>query len=315
MRLLPSVFIPLLFLNCCDSQSEQLHQQPVELVQVGQEVYMLYCAQCHGEVGDGKARIELDRPARSFVDGGFSFGNTTHAIAKTTASGIPGTPMPPFADILSEQQIEDVAIYVRAFAPTLSEVTLDETEMVVTEQPVIVRGMIPPIYEGLQLYPRGIVVGNPDRFSYEYRADDVRLLAVRQGNFVRRADWGERGGAPLELLGSIVVTVEGGEPLGLFSTQDNIPLHATLTATNTLGAYGIIRYALETPEGEVVAQVEELCVPTTGTRTLIEQRFTIDSTIPILIRPPASTSVSSAPLVPSGTHSFIITHAVYGGDS
>jgi mono/diheme cytochrome c family protein len=299
--------------GCSDPSEDAVQKAPIEVTSKGENIYMLYCASCHGPSGDGVGFIELDRPARSFVDGGFSFGNTLHAISKTTASGIPGTPMPPFVDILSEEQIKLVSMFVRSFAPSLKEATPDETEMVVIDKPLVVRGMIPPIRDGLPLHPRGLVIGNPDRFSYEYVADDVRLLTIRQGNFVLREDWGERGGSPLQLLGSIVITVEDGAPYQLFSLQDNTPLRAQLTSTNTIGEYGVIRYSLLTPEGRSVAEVEERCVPTTGTRTLIEQQFSIRTTEPIVIHPPSSTDTSDAPLIPVGEHAFIITHAIYTG--
>jgi len=301
------------FIGCSDPSEEVVQKAPIEVTDQGEDIYMLYCASCHGQKGDGVGFIELDRPARSFADGGFSFGNTLHAISKTTASGIPGTPMPPFVDILSKEQIKLVSTYVRSFAPSLKEATPDETEMVVIDRPLVVRGMIPPIRDGLALHPRGLVIGNPDRFSYEYVADDVRLLSIRQGNFVLREDWGARGGSPLQLLGSIVITVEDGAPYQLFSLQNNTPLRAQLTSTNTLGEYGVIRYSLLTPEGKRVAEVEERCVPTTGTRTLIEQQFSIRSTEPIVIHPPSSTDISDAPLIPVGEHAFIITHAIYTG--
>lgn len=307
--------LPIILLGCSDPPEEQESNTPIKVTKHGQEIYMLYCASCHGPDGDGKGFIELDRPARSFIDGGFSFGNTLHAISKTTSSGIPGTPMPPFVDVLTEQQITLVATHVRSFSPSMREATPDETEMIVQDRPLVVRGMIPPIHEGLELHPRGLVVGNPDRFSYEYLADNVRLLTIRQGNFVRRVDWGERGGSPLELLGSIVVSVEDGKPYQLFTTKDDAPLHARLTSTNTLGPYGAVRYSLITSDGKKVAEVEEICVPTTGIRTLIEQQFSIVSTEPIIVHPPSSTDISSAPFIPAGEHEFIITHAIYEGGS
>jgi len=281
----------------------------------GEEIYMLYCASCHGPSGDGKGFIELDRPARSFITGGFSFGNTIHAISKTTYSGIPGTPMPPFAEVLDSTQIKLVAEHVRSFAPSLQEVSPDETEYLVADRPLVIRGMIPSLHEGEAVLPRGLVVGNPDRFSYEYSADDVRLLAVRQGQFVRRADWGERGGSPLELLGSVVVQVTYDDTTPLFTLEDGTPLKAALKATNTLGPYATVQYALQTPEHETIATVQERCIPTTGTRTLIQQQCTIETSQPLLIHPPHKTDISIAPLIPTGTHDFTITHALYGGDS
>ncbi len=315
MRYKPVILLPLLILGCNNSPTESDRVEVPIPTQTGEEIYMMYCASCHGAQGDGNGMIQLDRPARSFVDGGFSFGNTVYAISKTTASGIPGTPMPPFADILTQQQINRVATHVRSFSPTIEDASLDQTEMVVVDKPLVARGMIPAINSELQLHPRGIVIGNPDRFSYEYRVDDVRLLSVRQGRFIQRVDWGERGGSPLELLGRMVVLVEEGNPVGMFSTQSGSTLRAQLRATNTMQEYGIIKYDLITQKGDIVASISETCVPTTGTRTLIEQRLIIDAKEPILIQPPPSTDVSNAPLIPVGEHEFVITHAIYEGNT
>jgi len=276
----------------------------------GGELYLMYCAMCHGSTGDGKGTLELDRPARSFVDGGFSFGNTVHAISKTTASGIPGTPMPPFVDVLNESQITLVAEHVRTFAPTLKEATTEDTEMTVRDRPLVARGMIPPIQSGLSLHPRGLVIGNPDRFSYEYRVDDVRLLSIRQGRFVERADWGERGGSPLKLLGKVIVLVVEGNPPPIFSTMSGEPLRATLTATNTLGDYGTISYDLSDKNGNILASVEEQCKSTTLARALIEQQFTITAISPLRITILEGTGMSDSTDVPSGKSVRTLIHAM-----
>jgi len=52
---------------------------------------------------------ELDRPARSFQDGGFSYGNTVDAILRTIVHGIPGTPMPTFDGALPESDLRRLA--------------------------------------------------------------------------------------------------------------------------------------------------------------------------------------------------------------
>lgn len=269
----------------------------------------MYCAQCHGQSGDGNGLIELDRPARSFVDGGFSFGNTVEAIKKTTRSGIPGTPMPPFKDLLTEEEVQKVVTHVRSFAPEQPEPLRNETEMVVTNTPVVVRGMIPPIHEDAELHPRGLLIGNPDGFSYEYRVDDVRLLAIRQGKFVERTDWTGRGGSPLKPLGNVVVLVDRGTPTGLFKTNDNKPLRAKLLSTNVSGALGSIRYALVDSGGAEYALITETCQPTTGVRTLVEQTLHIDASRPFVLEIPNSTMMDSDPTVQKGTHVRTIIHA------
>jgi len=270
---------------------------------------MMYCASCHGQNGDGKGLIELDRAARSFIDGGFSFGNTIEAIAKTTRSGIPGTPMPPFAELLTTEEIILVVEHVRQFAPSLKEVTPNETEMVVDERPAVVRGMIPPIQDGLQLHPRGLLVGNPDGFSYEYRVDDVRLLAIRQGKFVERTDWGGRGGSPLKPLGLVVVLVENGNPNGMFRSMDGSPLRAKLKSTNVSNPFGTVQYDLLDAEGTLYATISETCSPTTGPRALVEQHLSIRAQAPFLIKTPTTATMDAGDSIPLGTHTRTLIHA------
>ncbi len=300
-----------LIVSCTDPAPEP----PIEIVEapVGKEIYMMYCAQCHGIEGDGKSLIEIDRPARSFLEGGFSFGNTVAAISKTTRSGIPGTPMPPFIEVLKQQQIHDVATFIRSLAPTIQVATSDETEMVVGEKPVVVRGMLPPVQSGLQLHPRGLLIGNPDGLSYEYRTDDVRLLAIRQGQFVSRTDWTGRGGSPLEPLGKIVVLVGAGNPTGMFTKEDGTPLRARLVRSSVFGERGTISYNLLDQEGSVVAEVTETCRPTTGVRTLINQELEISAQLPIAIVLPEGAQTSDGLAVPAGPSTRTIVHAAVGG--
>lgn len=301
----------LLLAGCSDPAPEP----PVEVVEapIGKDIYMMYCAQCHGIDGDGKSLIQIDRPARSFLEGGFSFGNTVDAISKTTLSGIPGTPMPPFIEVLKQQQIHDVALYVRSLAPTIQDASPDETEMVVGKRPVIVRGMLPPVQVGLQLHPRGLLIGNPDGLSYEYRTDDVRLLAIRQGKFVSRTDWTGRGGTPLDPLGKIVVLIDEGNPNGMFTEEDGTPLRAKLSSSSVFGELGSISYTIVDQEGTVVANVTETCRPTTGVRALINQQLEITAHYPFTLSLPAGTQTEDALIVSAGTSTRTIIHAAVGG--
>ena len=300
-------------LGCSEPPQEQVSVQVEPPIQSGKEIYMMYCASCHGQNGDGNGLVKLDRPARSFIDGGFSFGNTTNAIAKTTRSGIPGTPMPPFINLLTDEELTRVVQHVRQFAPTLKDVLPNETEMVVQEKPVVVRGMIPPIQDGLQLHPRGLLVGNPDGFSYEYRVDDVRLLAIRLGKFVERTDWGGRGGSPLKPLGVIVVLIENGDPSGMFQTSDGRELKAKLKSTNVSTSNGIVQYDLLDTTGKIYATISETCNTTTGVRALVEQQFSIKALLPFLITPPSTAMMNDSPTVPAGKHTRTIIHAAKDG--
>src|SRR6185503_1837275 len=121
----------------------------------------------------------------------------------TIASGIPGrSVMPGFKGVLSDEERELVVEYVITIMPPGAVVNdARGTEMVVRDRPVIARGKLPPLVEKGPEWPRGLLIGMPEGLTFEYRTDDVRLLAVRQGAFANRQDWNDRGGSYLEPLG------------------------------------------------------------------------------------------------------------------
>ena len=230
--------------------------------QEGRELFLEQCARCHGENGDGQGTEELDRPARSFRDGGFSFGDTELAIYRTVTHGIPGSPMPAFGDGTTDDQRRALAAYVRTLCPPRDEASDEETELIVGEHPLVAKGLLRPVVAGAPAYPRGLLVGTPDGLTFEYRSDDLRLLAVRQGPFARREDWTGRGGAPLQPLGSVVWLNEGGDPPALFFTRrpdavQLLPLKVVLTSVSTPREGATITSNLIEPGGRVVAQLVE----------------------------------------------------------
>lgn len=175
-------------------------------------LFVFNCASCHGENGDGQGATKLEKPARSFKDGGFSYGNTPETLLRTITIGIPGTPMPSFASALTEVQRKDLARYVITLGPPQTEVKPSDTILVVKDRALVVHGKLPPIVEGAPERPRGLLIGTPDGLTFEYRTDDVRLLGVRQGAFVDRTDWTGRGGSALAPLGKVVYACGEGNP-------------------------------------------------------------------------------------------------------
>ena len=166
-------------------------------------LYMEHCASCHGESGDGKGNEELERPARSFLLGGYSYGNTQNAVRRSVIHGIPGTPMPAFGATLGADEINAVADYVISLGPPGTIVQPGESVLVVEDRPMVVKGMMPAHEQGAFREPRSLVVGFPNGTTFQFRAEDSRLLTVRQGEFLDRRDWGGRGGAELQPLGSL----------------------------------------------------------------------------------------------------------------
>jgi len=224
------------------------------------ELFSKNCATCHGESGDGRGTTKLDRPARSFQDGGFSYGNTPDALFRTITYGIPGTPMPSFESSLTPEQREALAAHVVSLGPPIEHVDPEKTAIKVGERPVIVRGLLPPIAATATQHPRGLLIGRPEGITFEYRVDDVRLLGLRQGAFVERRDWTGRGGSALAPLGGVVQLVEGGDPLPTFTSAGGRATEARLEGSWIEGDDAGISYRLlssDGPEETVLAHVRE----------------------------------------------------------
>lgn len=258
-----------LLLSCGDQEPnpavEIVEQTPASenvpsIEDPGKEIYSMQCAVCHGEKGDGKGLVTLDRPARSFLQGGFSFGNTPEAIYRTISNGIGGTPMPGFSESLSEEERRAVTEYVIAFGPEQIVVEEGATVLAVQKRPQVIRGSFPPVADGVGMTPRGLLVGGLDGLSFQYDASDLRLLAVRQGAFADRADWGDRGGAALKPLGQTIFLFADGSPRATWWSEDEngqpVPFQSQLLATEVNGDVVWVDYKLML-EGVHLATVRE----------------------------------------------------------
>jgi mono/diheme cytochrome c family protein len=207
----------------------------------GKSLYQRHCAGCHNDNGDGRGATMLAQgaQARSFAQGGFAFGNTPQAIFQTISSGIPGSSlMQPFSSQMDEQERRLVADYVLTLTPYGNPVLAAGSIFVVQDRALFARGKLPALRDGLPERPRALMVGVPGGLSFEYRSDDVRLLAVRRGGFVDRTDWNERGGGFLKPLGALVFEFEAGDPGPWLRARIDgqlQPLALELAATRTVG--------------------------------------------------------------------------------
>lgn len=88
----------------------------------GKEIYEQYCALCHGPQGkgDGSLSANLNPKPRNHTDGAYMNALTdAHLLNVITDGGAAvglAPIMPPWKDILSAQQIQDVVAFVRALA-------------------------------------------------------------------------------------------------------------------------------------------------------------------------------------------------------
>lgn len=93
------------------------------LVATPQDVYATHCAVCHGEsgTGDGPAAYLVFPKPRDFTSGRYRFKSTPEEqpptledLRRTIRLGIARTAMPPFGGVLSDEQITELAGYVRS---------------------------------------------------------------------------------------------------------------------------------------------------------------------------------------------------------
>jgi mono/diheme cytochrome c family protein len=77
------------------------------------ELYMTRCSACH--LADGKGAM----PEMNLSDPKWEHGSSVAEVSKVIAEGVPGKAMVGFKAQLSDEQIEALAHYVRAFDKTL----------------------------------------------------------------------------------------------------------------------------------------------------------------------------------------------------
>ena len=80
----------------------------------GEEIYRGICSRCHGEKGDGKGvtYIYLDPAPRDLTKAAFMNSKPMDRFLASLKGGVPGTSMPPWEHVLSDEQRKEVLNYV-----------------------------------------------------------------------------------------------------------------------------------------------------------------------------------------------------------
>ena len=80
----------------------------------GEEVYKGICARCHGEKGDGKGvtYLYLDPAPRDLTKAAFMTSKPLDRFLASLKQGVPGTSMPPWEHVLSEEKRQQALDYV-----------------------------------------------------------------------------------------------------------------------------------------------------------------------------------------------------------
>ncbi len=80
----------------------------------GDEVYLTHCAECHGDSGEGNGFAADDLPIPIMPSDFTRELLSEEATLRVLRQGVEGTSMAPWGDRLSDQEIEEVAAYVRS---------------------------------------------------------------------------------------------------------------------------------------------------------------------------------------------------------
>ena len=124
----------------------------------GEVIYVKRCIGCHGEEGDGLGAADerLNPPPRDFSLGLYKFKTTAFDddipndsdLVRMIRDGMPGTAMPSWSDVLSEQEILDLVAYIKVFAGLDEEeatIQIDTGSQIASSEDSIAKGR--PLFE------------------------------------------------------------------------------------------------------------------------------------------------------------------------
>jgi DMSO reductase family type II enzyme heme b subunit len=197
-----------------------------EDVEQGKALYAAWCAQCHGENGDGKG-IMADRVfpvPRDFTSGVYKLRHTFAGqlptdsdLFDTISKGMPGTSMPAWQGALTEAEIRHLVAYVKTFSADFEKFPAEER--VVVGKPVeatkesLERGK--QVYDDLQCAKCHGDLGRGNGPSAEGLKDDW-------GATIWPADltlpWTFRGGSRHEDIYRTLVTGLSGTPMPSYAS-------------------------------------------------------------------------------------------------
>ena len=197
--------------------------------QAGKVLYDKWCAQCHGETGDGNgvAAPYLQPRPRDFTEGKYKIRTTPNGtmptdedVARVIREGIPYTGMPGFPE-LGETGIQNLVDYLKTFAPDDFEDPRAYGEPVTIPDP-------PPfdrqraLEEGLAAYQEA---GCKQCHGEHGRGDGGTAPTLRDdwGYTIRAADltrpWTFRGGGTREDIYRTLSTGFNGTPMASFDAS------------------------------------------------------------------------------------------------
>ena len=191
----------------------------------GAQLYAKYCAQCHGDKGDGRGiATGVLRPApRDFTSGKYQVRSTPTGglptdddLRRVIREGVPGTAMPAFQD-LSDDQVDQLVAVIKGFSRRFASGQAAEPLELSAD---------PGFQEGREAEARKVYeqIGCAGCHGKEGRGDGPSAPTLRDdwGQWVRAADltrpWTFNGGATREDIFRSLSTGLNGTPMAGFQS-------------------------------------------------------------------------------------------------
>ena len=111
-----------------------LLQESQKILKEGRKYYFKFCVHCHGKkgAGDGTASYHLFPQPRELSQGIYKFHTTrtntlplNKDLIHTIKKGIPGTAMPAWEKVLSEETIQSIVEFIKTFSNRLTILNLN----------------------------------------------------------------------------------------------------------------------------------------------------------------------------------------------